>query len=161
MQGAGGVVARLEGRLRGLPGSVTHMAGRLPAPPYRARPRLAGGFRPTPPPAPPSPRAGWRRRLWQLADPWRPSLHPSVVTAPLVLPAVVVSLLGYVLPQHLVTELYDEKVQSSVNIVDAGLATAGSEAAFTKPPDQPTTDNTTAAAMYALAYQLRSTGGTP
>jgi len=99
--------------------------------------------------------------VWLLGDRWRRSLQLRVVTATLVLSAVVVSLLGYVLTQHLVTELYDDKVQSSVNIVDAGLATASSEAAFTKPPDQPTTDNTTAAAMDALAYQLRSTGGTP
>jgi two-component system, OmpR family, sensor histidine kinase MtrB len=161
MQGAGGVVARLEGRLRELPASVTQLAGRLPAPPYRARPRLARDLHRTPPPADEPHRAEWRRRLWQLSDRWRSSLQLRVVTATLVLSAVVVSVLGYVLIQHLVTELYDDKVQSSVNIVDAGLATANGEGAFNKPPDEPATDNPTAAAMYALAYQLRSTGGTP
>src|SRR5215472_14460543 len=146
MQGAGGgVVARVEDQLRGLPATVTQLAGRLPAPPYRARPRLARDVHRTPSAAVESDRAGWRR--------W---LQLRVVTATLVLSAVVVSVLGYVLIQHLVTELYDDKVQSSVNIVDAGLATANGEGAFNKPPD-----SLTAAAMYALAYQLRSTGGTP
>jgi two-component system, OmpR family, sensor histidine kinase MtrB len=154
MQEAGGIVARLEGRLRGLPGSVTQLAGRLPTAPYRARPRSVE-FSGTPPAAD-SPKGGWRRRVWLLSDRWRRSLQLRVVTATLVLSAVVVSVLGYVLMQHLVTELYNDKVESSVNIVDAGLATAGGEALFNKSPD-----SSTAPAMWALAYQLRSAGGTP
>jgi two-component system sensor histidine kinase MtrB len=155
MQGAGGVVARLEGRLRGLPASATQLAGRLPTPPYRTRPRLTGGYQSAPPPVV-ADRAGWRHWLWRLSERWRRSLQLRVVTATLVLSAVVVSVLGYILTQHLVTELYDDKVLSSVPIVDAGLATASGEAAFNKPPD-----NSTAAAMYALAQQLRPTGGMP
>jgi len=157
MQGADGVVARLEGRLRGLPGSATQVAGRLPALPYRVRSRSGGGGdHGAPPPSVEEQRTGWRYRLRRLSDRWRRSLQLRVVTATLVLSAVVVGVLGYVLMQHLVTELYDDKLQSSVNIVDAGLATASGEAQFSKPPDP-----STAAAMDALANQLRSTGGTP
>ena len=156
MQGAGGEGARLEGRLRGLPGSVTQLAGRLPALPYRSRPRPTRSFDRAPPPAVEPHRTGWRRRLWQFSDRWRRSLQLRVVTTTLVLSAVVVSVLGYVLMQHLVTELYGDKVQSSVNIVDTGLATASSEAAFNKP-----LDGSTRKAMSDLASQLASTGGTP
>ena len=156
MQGAGGIVARLTGWLRGLPVRVTELAGRLPALLNRARPRLAAGGPGTPSAAFESTRTGWRRRLWRLSDRWRRSLQLRVVTTTLVLSAVVVSVLGYVLMQHLVTELYGDKVQSSVNIVDTGLATASSEAAFNKPPDA-----STGPAMNALASQLASTGGTP
>jgi two-component system, OmpR family, sensor histidine kinase MtrB len=99
---------------------------------------------------------GLRGRLWRLSDRWRRSLQLRVVTATLVLSAVVVSVLGYVLTQHLVTELYTDKVQSSVNIVDAGLATASGPAAFNEPPN-----SSTRQAMYNLAQQLASTGVTP
>ncbi len=153
MQGAGGVVARLESRLRGLPGGVTQLAGRLPAPPYRARPRPIG-HQSAPPPPVDAHRAGWRRRLWQVSDRWRRSLQLRVVTTTLVLSAVVVSVLGYVLMQHLVTELYNDKVQSSVNIVDAGLASASG--AFNAQPG-----DWTRQAMANTAQQLRSTGVTP
>ena len=156
MQGAGGVEARLEGRLGRLPARVRQLAGRLIAVPHRTRLSLPESYRAAPPSAVESRRTGWRRRLWQISDRWRRSLQLRVVTATLVLSAVVVSVLGYVLMQHLVTELYNDKVQSSVNIVDAGVATAGGEAAFNKQPD-----GTTAAAMWALANQLRSAGGTP
>jgi two-component system, OmpR family, sensor histidine kinase MtrB len=156
MQATGGVVARLNGWLRGLPVRVTQLAGRLPALLNRALRRLARSEPGTPPAAFESHRTGWRHRLWQLGDRWRSSLQLRVVTATLVLSAVVVSVLGYVLMQHLVTELYGDKVQSSVNIVDTGLATASSEAAFNKPPD-----GSTGPAMTALASQLASTGGTP
>jgi two-component system sensor histidine kinase MtrB len=152
MQEAGGIVARLEDRLRGLPGSVTQLAGRLPAAPYRSRPRSAD-FHGTPPVAA-STRTGWRRRLWQLSDRWRRSLQLRVVTTTLVLSAVVVSVLGYVLMQHLVTELYNDKVQSSVNIVDAGIASASG--AFNALPG-----DWTRQAMFNTAQQLRSTGVTP
>jgi two-component system, OmpR family, sensor histidine kinase MtrB len=152
MQEAGGVVARLEGRLRGLPGSVTQLAGRLPAPPYRARPRPADFH--GAPPATETPRTGWRGRVWRLSERWRRSLQLRVVTATLVLSAVVVSVLGYVLMQHLVTELYNDKVQSSVNIVDAGIASASG--AFNALPG-----DWTRQAMASTAQQLRSTGVTP
>ncbi|MGH3302850.1 MAG: MtrAB system histidine kinase MtrB [Streptosporangiaceae bacterium] len=100
--------------------------------------------------------SGLRGRLWRLSDRWRRSLQLRVITATLVLSAVVVSVLGYVLMQHLVTELYDDKVQSSVNIVDAGLASASGVAAFNEKPSPLTRQ-----AMDNLAQQLRSTGVTP
>jgi len=153
MQEAGGVVARLEGRLRGLPGSATKVAERLPPRLYRPRRRPTGGYQ-APPPAVEAPKTGWRRRIWRISDRWRRSLQLRVVTATLVLSAVVVSVLGYVLTQHLVTELYNDKVQSSVNIVDAGLASAGNALNAAPSPG-------TRQAMYNVAQQLASTGVTP
>jgi two-component system, OmpR family, sensor histidine kinase MtrB len=99
---------------------------------------------------------GARRRLWRLGDRWRRSLQLRVVTATLVLSAVVVSVLGYVLMQRLVTELYADKEQSSVNIVYAGLASASGVTVFTGPQGP-----STAQAMHNLAYELASTGVTP
>ncbi len=101
-------------------------------------------------------RSGLRGRLWRLSDRWRRSLQLRVVTATLVLSAVVVSVLGYVLMQHLVTELYDDTVQSSVNVVDAGLASASGVTAFNELPTL-----STAQAMHNLAQQLASNGVTP
>jgi two-component system, OmpR family, sensor histidine kinase MtrB len=101
-------------------------------------------------------RSGLRGRLWRLSDRWRRSLQLRVVTATLVLSAVVVSVLGYVLMQHLVTELYDDKAQTSVNIVDAGLASASGVTAFDGLPGP-----MTAQAMHNLAQQLASNGVTP
>jgi len=98
----------------------------------------------------------WRTRLRPLSDRWRRSLQLRVITATLVLSAVVVSLLGYVLMQHLVTELYNDKVESSVGIVDAGLSTAASSAGFSGRPNAGSRQ-----AMYTLAQQISSTGGTP
>jgi HAMP domain-containing protein len=100
--------------------------------------------------------AGVRGRLWWLSDRWRRSLQLRVITATLVLSAIVVSVLGYVLMQHLVTELYSDKVQSSANIADPGLAIASGVAAFNEPRNSQTRQ-----AMYNLAQQLASTGGTP
>jgi two-component system, OmpR family, sensor histidine kinase MtrB len=100
-------------------------------------------------------RSGLRRRLWRLSDRWRRSLQLRVVTATLVLSAVVVSVLGYVLMQHLVTELYADKEQSSVNIVDAGLASASGVIAF-----DGSQNSSTAQAMHNLAQQLASNGVT-
>jgi two-component system sensor histidine kinase MtrB len=58
--------------------------------------------------------------------------------------------------QHLVTELYNDKVQTSDNIVDYGLATAAGQSAFlSKPGDQ------SRLAMSGLAQQLASNGETP
>jgi two-component system sensor histidine kinase MtrB len=91
-----------------------------------------------------------------VSDRWRRSLQLRVVTATLVLSAVVVSVLGYVLTQQLVTELYDDKVQSSANIVDAGLASASSVPAFNEPQNASTRQ-----AMHNIAQQLASTGVTP
>ncbi len=95
-------------------------------------------------------------RLRRISDRWRRSLQLRVVTATLVLSAVVVSVLGYVLMQHLVTELYNDKTQSSVNIVDAGLAGAANSTQFSAKPNPQSRE-----AMYLLAQQLKSTGVTP
>jgi len=97
-----------------------------------------------------------RTRLRRISDRWRRSLQLRVITATLVLSAVVVSVLGYVLMQHLVTELYNDKLQSSVNIVDAGLATAANSTQFSAQPGPQSGQN-----MYLLAHQLASTGATP
>ena len=98
----------------------------------------------------------WRTRLRPLSDRWRKSLQLRVITATLVLSAVVVSLLGYVLMQHLVTELYNDKVQSSVGIVDTGLSNAASSPDFSGRPNGGSRQ-----AMKTLAQQISSTGGTP
>jgi two-component system sensor histidine kinase MtrB len=111
---------------------------------WLVRPRLA---RPT---------AG-RARLRRISDRWRRSLQLRVVAATLMLSAIVVSVLGYVLMQHLVTELYNDKVQSSVNIVDAGLGSgAASSSEFTTKPNASSRQD-----MIELARRLASTGETP
>jgi two-component system, OmpR family, sensor histidine kinase MtrB len=103
------------------------------------------------------PLPAWRARLRRLSDRWRRSLQLRVITTTLVLSAIVVSVLGYVLMQHLITELYNDKVQSSVNIVDYGLGTsAASSSEFASAPNPASRQD-----MVSLAQQLRSTGGTP
>ena len=98
-----------------------------------------------------------RPRLRRISDRWRRSLQLRVIAATLMLSAIVVSVLGYVLMQHLVTELYNDKVQTSVNIVDTGLgSSAASSSEFTARPNQTSRQD-----MYALAQQLASTGETP
>jgi two-component system, OmpR family, sensor histidine kinase MtrB len=159
MRAAAKVKAGLEGGLRRLRPALRRPPSRLPEVRFRrvlARTRLVGralgGAR--------WPvwlaRSGSGGRLWRLSDRWRRSLQLRVVTATLVLSAVVVSVLGYVLMQHLVTELYDDKVQTSVNIVDAGLASASGITAFNEPQG-----SSTAQAMHNLAQQLASNGVTP
>ena len=150
---AGSALSADDGRFDGPPAPRGHGL-RVPLSVLRSRvaARSPGGPRWPPEAA----RSGWRRRFWRLSERWRRSLQLRVVTATLVLSAVVVSVLGYVLMQHLVTELYDDKVQSSVNIVDAGLASATGVAAFDQQPN-----SSTRQAMYNLAEQLRSTGVTP
>jgi two-component system, OmpR family, sensor histidine kinase MtrB len=98
-----------------------------------------------------------RARLRRISDRWRRSLQLRVIAATLMLSAIVVSVLGYVLMQHLITELYNDKVQSSVNIVDAGLgSSAANSSEFTAPPNPNSRQD-----MYGLAQQLASTGETP
>ena len=101
--------------------------------------------------------AALRARLRRVSDRWRRSLQLRVIAATLMLSAIVVSVLGYVLMQHLVTELYNDKVQSSVNIVDQGLGTSvASSAEFAVRPNGDSRQN-----MYSLAQHLASTGETP
>jgi two-component system sensor histidine kinase MtrB len=98
----------------------------------------------------------WRTGLRQISDRWRRSLQLRVITATMVLSMIVVGVLGYVLMQHLVTELYNDKVLSSVNIVDEGLATAGGSSQFSGRPNP-----TSRSDMSTLAQQLASSAETP
>jgi two-component system, OmpR family, sensor histidine kinase MtrB len=159
MRAAAEVKASLEGGLRRLRPALRRQLSRLPGMRVpqalsRVHPvgRALGGQRWLGWPA----RSGSRGRLWRLSERWRRSLQLRVVTATLVLSAVVVSVLGYVLMQHLVTELYDDKVQTSVNIVDAGLASASGVTAFNE-----SQGSSTAQAMHNVAEQLASNGVTP
>ena len=95
-----------------------------------------------------------RRWLRRVADRYRHSLQLRVVTATLILSAVVVSVLGYILMQHLVTGIYASMEQSSTTIFDEGRTTAGGESAFTQWPD-----SKSEAAMNALAQDLVPTQG--
>jgi two-component system sensor histidine kinase MtrB len=80
-----------------------------------------------------------------------------VITATLVLSAVVVTMLGYVLLQHFVAGLYANKQDASENIAYAGLAAARSQDAFSQLPN-----SASAQAMWNLVRsQLESTSGTP
>jgi two-component system, OmpR family, sensor histidine kinase MtrB len=95
-----------------------------------------------------------RRRLGWVGDRYRHSLQLRVTTATLVMSAVVVSVLGYFLMQHVVAGLYADKEQSSVSVVEAGLGTV--PAFFGNQPGAASRQ-----AMNDLAQQLRPTSGTP
>jgi len=97
----------------------------------------------------------WRTSVRQIGDRWARSLQLRVITTTLVLSVTVVGVLGYVLMQHLVTELYNDKVQSSVNIVEEGLQTVAGPNAFSATPNQGSRSD-----MHDLAQKLASTGGT-
>ena len=98
----------------------------------------------------------WRTGLRRISDRWRRSLQLRVITATMVLSVIVVGVLGYVLMQHLVTELYNDKVKTSDNIVDYGLATAVGQGFFSKEPNPQSRLQ-----MSELAQQLASNGETP
>jgi len=91
-----------------------------------------------------------RRWLRQVSDCYRHSLQFRVVSATLILSAVVVSVLGYILMTHLVAGIYENMKQTSVNIADGGLTTAGNDIAFSQAPDA-----STAPAMYSLVQDLK------
>jgi len=93
--------------------------------------------------------AAARRWLLGLSDRWRRSLQVRVVTATLVLSAVVVTVLGYFLMQRFVSDLYASKERSAQNVALYGLNIARSSAAFKGPPSQ-----TTRADLNNLAKQL-------
>jgi two-component system, OmpR family, sensor histidine kinase MtrB len=97
-----------------------------------------------------------RRWLRQIRNRYRRSLQLRVTTATLVLSAVVVSVLGYLLLQHLMADIYANKRQNALQIVNVGLSAADSKSKFSQPPNASTSE-----AMYALAKQLTSTGATP
>lgn len=91
--------------------------------------------------------------LRRLAATWRSSLQLRVITATLVLCAVVVSVLGYFLMQRFVSDLYASKQKAAANIAQVDLNTARQEPQFSTPPS-----STASEAMYSLAEQLTSTG---
>jgi two-component system, OmpR family, sensor histidine kinase MtrB len=97
-----------------------------------------------------------RRRLRQLGDRWRKSLQLRVITATLLLCAVVVTVLGYFLMQQVVADLYGDKQQSSVGIAQVGLSDARALGAFSSYPSASTRQ-----ALWKLANQLASKSGTP
>ena len=98
-----------------------------------------------------------RARRWprQIRNRYRRSLQLRVTTATLVLSAVVVSVLGYLLLQHLVADIYANKRQNAQQIVSVGLNAADSKATFSQPPSAASGED-----MYALAKQLQSAGAT-
>src|SRR5262249_629720 len=92
----------------------------------------------------------------------RHSLQLRVVSATLILSAVVVSVLGYILMQHLAAGIYANMQQTSQLIFNAGLNTANtgqSSAQLSLPPYFK--NASTRKAMLQLADDLKSTGGTP
>jgi len=108
-----------------------------------------------------------RRSLRQVRDRYRHSLQVRVVSATLVLSAVVLSVLGYILMQHLVARTYTTMVQTSQAIAEAGLGTAQfratTEGGLVDLSQTPANSISTASSkdMRLLAQDLRSTGGTP
>jgi two-component system, OmpR family, sensor histidine kinase MtrB len=104
-----------------------------------------------------------RRSLRHVHDRYRHSLQVRVVSATLVLSAVVLSVLGYILMQHLVARTYTNMEQTSQAIAEAGLANAQGRATalggligLSQTPSASSSKD-----MYLLAQDLKSTGGTP
>jgi two-component system, OmpR family, sensor histidine kinase MtrB len=98
-----------------------------------------------------------RRRLRQVADRFRHSLQLRVVSATLILSAVVVSVLGYILMQHLVAGIYATMQQTSQAIAVAGLNNAQQRWPALSVQPSPSSRQ----AMWQLTGSLKPTGGTP
>ncbi len=96
-----------------------------------------------------------RRRLRRVPERYRRSLQLRVVTATLILSAVVVSVLGYLLMQHLVTGIYTGMEETSQSIASTGLGAAEKSTQFNQP------NQSSSQAMWSLAQSLASPGGTP
>jgi two-component system, OmpR family, sensor histidine kinase MtrB len=94
--------------------------------------------------------AAARRWLLRLSDRWRRSLQVRVVTATLVLSAVVVGVLGYFLMQRFAADLYASKLAASANVAQNGLTTASNSPNFGPGAPGPSASSD----MYALAHQL-------
>jgi two-component system, OmpR family, sensor histidine kinase MtrB len=90
-----------------------------------------------------------RHWVLRLSEQWRRSLQLRVVTATFVLSAVVVSVLGYFLMQRYVSDLYASKRHTAENVVEVGVNTARSSAAFQVAPSASTSSD-----LYNLARQL-------
>jgi two-component system, OmpR family, sensor histidine kinase MtrB len=97
-----------------------------------------------------------RRWLRRVAERYRHSLQLRVVSATLILSAVVVTGLGYILMQHLVAGIYANMQQTSLSIANAGLGTAQNSQ-----PLYGAHNSATRNAIWPLAESLQSTGGTP
>jgi two-component system sensor histidine kinase MtrB len=94
-----------------------------------------------------------RTSLRRIGDRWRRSLQLRVITATLVLCAVVVSVLGYVLMQRFVADLYANKQKSASNVAQVGL-----NIARTLPQFQAKPGASAGSAMLQLANQLKPVG---
>ena len=97
-----------------------------------------------------------RRWLRRISERYRHSLQLRVVTATLILSAVVVSILGYILMQHLVAGIYANMEQTSATIANSGLNDSGTYSQFTQTPS-----GSSGQAMYQLAQNLFSSSGQP
>jgi two-component system, OmpR family, sensor histidine kinase MtrB len=97
-----------------------------------------------------------RGSLRRLAVRWRRSLQLRVIATTLVLSAVVVSVLGYFLIQHFVSNLYASTKKSSANVAQVGLNFARMETAFDLQPS-----GNARAAMYKLVTELIPEADTP
>ena len=89
----------------------------------------------------------------QVAERYRHSLQLRVVTATLILSAVVVTVLGYILMQHLAAGIYANMEQSSDNIANGGLIAAGGTALSATPNGKP--DGRSAPEIWALVVDLK------
>jgi two-component system, OmpR family, sensor histidine kinase MtrB len=91
----------------------------------------------------------FRRWMRRVAERYRHSLQLRVVTATLILSAVVVSVLGYTLMQHLAAGIYTNMKQSSSTIANGGLIAAGNSALSGTPNIK------SAQAVYSLVDDLK------
>jgi two-component system, OmpR family, sensor histidine kinase MtrB len=106
-------------------------------------------------------RRGSRRWLRGITDRWRRSLQLRVITATLVLCAVVVSVLGYFLMQRFVADVYANKQKSAANVVQIGLSTAENSQQFPALQRQPTDDYSASQDLDKLALALAPAGASP
>ncbi|HXW47002.1 MAG TPA: MtrAB system histidine kinase MtrB [Streptosporangiaceae bacterium] len=97
-----------------------------------------------------------RRWVRRLRDRWWRSLQLRVITATLVLSAVVVCVLGYFLMQRFVSDLYASKEESARNVAQVGVNFARNSAVFASPPGAQA-----GADMYTLVKQLTPDGAAP
>jgi two-component system sensor histidine kinase MtrB len=100
-------------------------------------------------------RGNARGSLRRLGDRWRRSLQLRVITATLVLCAVVVTVLGYFLMQRFVADLYANKQKSAANVAQVGLNSARQLDAFRPQPGDAASGD-----MYGLA-KLLTAGASP
>lgn len=106
----------------------------------------------------PRPAALTRLRYWlrRIAGRYRHSLQLRVTTVTLILSAVMVSVLGYILMQHLVTGIYTDMQRNSQIIVSQGLESTSGNGRFSKPPNANSGSD-----MWKLAQKLAPSGQTP